>query len=354
MLLNSLFLKQFRSYDEYYFDFSPKINLICGGNAIGKTTVLEAIHLLMGGKSFRTSQTKDMIQVGQPYFFIEAAFKKNEIDQKLRFSFDGKNRHIFHNNTVCASASNLLGLMQGCVLTPDDASMVKGAPLARRHYLDMQNAQADPLYVHHLMRYNRAMQQRNVLLRSKQLATIESWEYEMANAAAYIVSQRSITTENLNIKLRELYRHLSGENEELALRYRSGPPEGLDSLGYRDFFIHLFYKHRKREADMGFTLNGPHKDDLLITIGDKEARFFASEGQQRSCIAAMRFAEWERLKERTYDMPLMLIDDVGISLDEGRRARLFELLTTLGQVFLTTTSDTWLESENKLVISIKR
>ncbi|MBA3816557.1 MAG: DNA replication/repair protein RecF [Parachlamydiaceae bacterium] len=345
MHLRSLYLHNFRIYEEAFYEFGPKINVISGPNARGKTSILEAIYFLMTGRSFRQTQVSDMIRHGASSFYIEASFIKHGIEQTLRVHCSGKDRRIVYNNTLCASSSDLLGLLLGAVIHPDDATVVKGAPEARRHLLDVQIAQANPLYIHHLTRYNRAMRQRNHLLRAKTAATIESWEHEMANSAAYIVYQRLQTIEDLQEKGQRLHNLICGGNDTLELAYKSAAVlrsisvADIDILQLRTYYLEQYSKQRKREMELGVTLIGPHKDDVFIGLNTNEARFFASEGQQRSCVAALRLAEWECLKANSYEMPLMLIDDVGMSLDYSRRTRLFSHLPALEQVFLTTTEE---------------
>lgn len=338
MHLRTLYLQNFRLYDEVVFEFCPQVNLICGPNAKGKTTVLEAINILMTCKSFRTAQLADMIRKGSSYFYIEGIFVKNGLEQRLKFSFDGKERRIIFNSTMCTSA-NVLGLLQGVVMTPDDASLVKGSPSVRRQFLDLQIAQADPLYVHHATRYARALRQRNCLLKAKNPASIETWEQEMANAASYLSQQRARTIDDLQVLGKALHQTLTDSQDQLSLAYQSPSPfqQALSQL--RDYYVQLFNRHRRREMEFGATLNGPQKDDLGILLGEQEARFFASEGQQRSCVAALKLAEWVRLKDQCQETPLMMIDDVGLSLDRGRKEKLFRHLSGLEQVFLTTTEE---------------
>lgn len=339
LFLQKLYLRYFRRYDEVLFHFNPSLNTIIGPNAHGKTTVLEAIHFLMSGRSFRTQQLANLIQYDQNYFFIEASFNKQGIQQTLKISYDGNERKIIYNSTVCQSSANLLGLLQGVVVTPDNASLVKGSPLLRRHFLDLQIAQVDPLYVHHLTRYIRAMRQRNVLLKRKDLLTINSWEQEMALAAAYVTLQRTQAVADLQKLGNPLHVMLTGEEHLLTLEYRSSCCQINDMQLLREHYLHQWNKMRSREKEIGVTLYGPHRDDLLIKIGHQEARLFASEGQQRSCVMALRLAEWQRLQALSQEKPLMLIDDVGISLDSSRRQKLLAHLKTLGQVFLTSTED---------------
>jgi DNA replication and repair protein RecF len=339
LILQKLYLRQFRRYDEALYEFNPRINTIIGPNAFGKTTVLEAIQFLMTGRSFRTQQTSDLIQYGQSHFYIEACFIKQGIKQSLKISYDGSERKIVHNSTVCQSSSNLLGLLQGVVVTPDNASLIKGAPLVRRHFLDLQIAQIDPLYVHHLTRYSRAMRQRNVLLKKKDLSSIQGWEHEMAGAAAYVTLQRKQAVEDLQKLGNPLHAMLTEEQHPLILDYKSSCCHFEDIQLLREHYLQQWNKMRSREKEIGLTLYGPHRDDFSIKIGDREARLFASEGQQRSCVMTLRLAEWERMRAISQEVPLMLIDDIGISLDGTRRLRLMDHLQILGQVFLTSTDE---------------
>lgn len=333
MQLRSLYLKNFRIYDEASFTFGSRINLICGPNAIGKTTILEALYVLMTGGSFRATQNSDLIKAGASGFYIEAVFVKHGIEQSLKFAYEGKERKIIYNSTSLHSSSHLIGLLQGVLHVPDDVQLVKGAPQQRRHFLDLQIAQVDPLYIHHLTRYNRAMRQRNALLRTRNQATLETWESEMASASAYITDERARTVADLSCLGSALHNQLAG-SEMFALRYKTDV-KSFDCL--RDYYVQLFKKNRMREMDLGITLYGPHKDDFVIELNNQEARYFASEGQQRSSVSTLRLAEWTRLKTISEEAPLFFIDDLGISLDQTRRSKLVNSLTDLSQVFLTLT-----------------
>jgi DNA replication and repair protein RecF len=333
MYLKSLRLKNFRIYDERVFEFCPTVNAICGPNARGKTTVLEAIYLLIAGRSFRTAHIKDMIRHGADAFFVEARFVKHGIEQVIKFSSDGKSRRVVYNNTPCKSATNLYGLIHGVAMTPDDVELVKGAPGVRRQFLDIQLAQVDPLYVHYSSRYMRAMKQRNALLKKRRADSIEMWENEMSKAAAYIVQQRRGVASIIEKVANQVHGKLSRSTETLSLQYKTSAP--LEEL--QSYYSQMWQRHRPRELEAGVTFSGPHRDDLLVMVGENEARYYASEGQQRSCIASLRLAGWEQLKRRAEVAPLMLVDDLGVSLDASRRHELFSHLSDLKQVFLTTT-----------------
>lgn len=341
MHLRNLHLRNFRLYEDAVFTFSPGINVIKGPNARGKTSIIEALYFLMTGRSFRTSQTADLIRHGAGSFLIEASFVKHGIQQKLQVQYNGSERKVLYNSTPCASSLNLLGLLQGVVIHPDDATIVKGAPACRRNLLDLQLGQSDPLYVRHLTRYDKAMRQRNILLKAKNPATIDVWEEQMAHSAAYIIRQRLHATKTLELRGKEFYRNICGAKEELSLHYKANGTGDNIPAEERDIhvlFSDQFKRHRLKEMELGSTMTGPHKDDVLIALHGKDARGFASEGQQRSCVVALRLAEWERLKSTTaHETPIMLVDDLGISLDAGRRLQLLQHLSSLDQVFITTT-----------------
>ena len=337
MILKSLYLQQFRNYRDAYFEFNPSLNLICGPNAQGKTSLLEAIYYLMFGRSFRPGLHQDLIHKDFSSFYLEATFCKQEIEQKLSFSIDGKERKIIYNNTVLPNITHLLGIIQGVVMTPDDVNLIKGAPSIRRQFLDTQLAQVNPLYVHYLARYNKAMRHRNQLLKQNSQASIESWEHEMAHAASYIVQQRRRCLSTLNIHCQAYYHTLSGEGENLNLKYLSPAANFQQEGEIKAFYLHQFDKYRPREIILGHTLAGPHKDDIQININERDARFFASEGEQRSSVAALHVGEWKCLKEQAETTPLFMIDDATMSLDGKRRKKLLEQLSEMGQVFLTTT-----------------
>jgi DNA replication and repair protein RecF len=204
-------------------------------------------------------------------------------------------------------------------------------------------AQVDPLYVHHLTRFNRAMRQRNHLLRTKNLAGIESWEFEMANSSAYLTAQRIMAVSDLKTACQKLYEGLTAQPASFSIEYKTSAPIDKEMESLKKYYLTRYQTLRTREVQLGFTLTGPHKDDLSIEIDQREARFFGSEGQQRSCVAALRLAEWGRIKSYGDGIPLLLIDDIGMSLDETRLDSLLNQIQNLGQVFLTTTKELKIE-----------
>lgn len=327
-------------------DLSSGINVIAGKNAAGKTTLLEAIYLLMAGRSFRTAQMSDLAQNGASDFFVETRFAKSGVKQSLKMAQNGGERGLFHNSTSLPNLGCLLGILQGVLLAPHDIDLVKGAPAIRRHYLDLQMAQVDPLYVHHLLRYAKGLKNRNALLKSRKLSAIEGFEETMAFSAAYILRQRANLTVQLEGLLKEIYHEISGKNEPISLQYRSSFEPSPEAILKKLAFT------RNKDMEMGYTTLGPHRDDLKIQIYEREVKTFASEGEMRTMAAAMRLAEWQRMRQMTNEPPMLLVDDFGISLDPCRASSFAGIIKKLGQVIITQASDHIIFGNEAHVLSI--
>ena len=322
MQIHKLHLRHFRNYQEETFTFSPEINLIYGANAQGKTNLLEALFLIGTGRSFRTGHLKEAIGQNHPFFFLEAEFKKEGILQKVRLSFDGEVKKLDLNHTSYSHFNPLLGVIPTILLAPEDVQIITGAPAERRRLLNLHLAQSDPLYVFHLTRYTKALKQRNALLKQNSDDGIESWEALMVASATYLREKRKSLIEELQSDLHAAMQTLSVDQDTLTIHYKPS-------------FTTHYAKHRPREKLFGSTLLGPHRDDLEILINHLPAASFASQGQLRSAIAALRLAQWKHLS-RCHETPsLFCVDDFGVHLDKARQEALLAHLGSLAQVFLT-------------------
>lgn len=328
--LLSLHLKNFRNYNEAHLQFSPDVNTFTGENGQGKTNLLEALSLLMTGRSFRKAPLTELVQFGQKGFHLEALFEKEGVEQQLKISGIGKERWVTHNATALSTLSSLLGILPGVVLSPQDSLLVKGPPLGRRQFLDLLIARVDPSYLSCLTRYNEALKMRNALLRNQQLTAIESPEEIMANEAPLLIAKRKKQVQKLASQCTLLEEKLSCGRDTLTLFYES-------KCTTKEEFQNMYNELRTRDLENGCTSIGPHRDELTLLLHGKEARSFASEGQQRTAATALKLAEWLTLKEEIGTSPLLCFDDIGLSLDGIREKELFTLLTHQSQqVFLTT------------------
>jgi DNA replication and repair protein RecF len=326
VFLKNLYLRNFRNYIEAEVHFSERINLLYGDNAQGKTNMLEAIYLVATGRSFRTESLPELIRAGESFFFIEAEIVRDGVPQRVQISFDGTNKKVQLDATTYSSFNPLLGILPSVLYTPYDIELISGSPAERRRFLNLHLAQSDPLYVHHLTRFWKAMKQRNCLLRTKISESVDCWEIEMAQSAAYIEKARQEMVMELNPLLKKQGQKLTQKEEIHELHLQ---------LSASKAYLEQLKKNRNREMELGFTLTGPHRDDLSILIDQKLARSFASEGQKKTAIAALKLAEWERLTHRIGDRALMGFDDLGQHLDDTRQKLLRSSLNELGQVFIT-------------------
>lgn len=328
MFLKSLYLRNFRNYAETQADFQPKCNVLYGDNAQGKTNLLEAIYLIATGRSFKTMRLEELIRHGESFFYIEAVVVKDMISETIKLSFDGESKRLQTEANTYTSFHHLLGLLPSVLYAPNDTELITGSPILRRRFFNLHLAQSDPLYVHHLSRFWRAMEQRNCLLRMRNENDLDCWEAEMVHSASYLYTTRAEMSLELKEPLLSLSEALSGDKESLELRYQPSY--------HPDTYRKVLKKNRARELQLGLTLTGPHRDELQLSIEGKPARLFASEGQKKTAMAALRLAEWERLCRRIDAPALLGIDDFGLHLDNLRQELLCSRLDSLGQVFLTT------------------
>lgn len=329
MQLKYLYLRNFRNIAEKEFAFGPKLNIIHGENGKGKTNLLEAIILLSIGRSFRTQHLSELIRENETGFYLEAEMVRDQITHQIKLSFDGQTKRLQINGNTHSHFNPLLGLLPSVLYAVQNGELITGSPLLRRRFLDLQLAQSDPLYVHHLARFYRSMKQRNCLLRSQKLDGIESWEAEMAQAAIFIQKERKSLIESLQPLLAKEGETLSHSGELHEVGYNSSFPSEC-----RDYAEQL-RKYRRRDIELKQTLSGPHRDDLNFSIDQKPARSFASEGQKKTSLAALKVSEWRHLSLRSDALPLMAVDDLGQPLDGKREERFVSILDTLGQVFIT-------------------
>lgn len=334
-MLKQLYLQDFRNYSEAEITFSPKVNWLVGNNAQGKTNILEAIYLLSCGRSFRTSQLSQLIRKGSSRFYLEALFEKDSVNQTIKLSYDGEMKRLQINATAYSHFTPLIGLMPMVLYAPEDSALVGGAPATRRKFLDLHLAQVDPLYLHHLARYHRALKQRNELLKKKREEMIDTWEEMMAPSAVYLMQKRQTLIQSLKDPLKEMVKTFSSGADGLSIDYQPSL-----SFGGQESIVKQLQAQRKKELHIGTTLSGPHRDDFHFSIGELSAKAYASVGQKHSIVAALRLCIWEHLKAQSGETPLLGIDDFGAHLDETRQKKFVEHLQGLGQIFLTSPTAT--------------
>lgn len=340
MILRRLELCNFRNIAALSANPGEGVNILYGENAQGKTNVMEAIWLFTGAKSFRTARDSEVVRKGEAAARLDAAFFTGGREQTVRITIgDGKQAWI--NGVETDSVSELAGRFCCVVFSPVHMGIVKGGPAERRRFLDTALCQLHPSYITVLREYGRVLAQRNALLKdisysAELLDTLDTWDQSFAGLAARVYRLREPFVRRLSEQAEGIYRGISSGREPFSLSYRPGSQteysEDLNLL--RDRIAEELRKTRAQDLRNGSTAIGPHRDELEITVGGMNARAFGSQGQQRSCVLALKLGEGEVLRTITGVPPVILLDDVMSELDHNRRGYILNSLTG-SQIFIT-------------------
>jgi len=341
--------------------------LLEGANGQGKSNLLEAAYLLAIAKSNRASMDREMVRsearIGpQPHAQILAHLTLADGDVRLQVDFspsgNSGNPHseaetatseaaIFHKsfrvNGVGRRASSVVGVLNAVMFGAEDLELVYGTPSIRRRYLDILISQLDDRYLRSLQRYHKILAQRNHLLkrirhRSASADELQFWDVELIAEASFIIEQRANTLASLNDIVAPLHSELAGVDDMLELVYRPSIdiPQEVTVDVAAEILTEGLADERSREIAQGFTILGPHRDDVEPQIAGMQASAYASRGQVRTVVLAMKLAEAEHLKRRRGQEPVLLLDDVLSELDSGRRNLVLDKAATYQQCFITT------------------
>lgn len=334
--LERLEFHDFRIFSRTSLHPSPGVNILCGANAQGKTTVLEGIALLSSGRLMRGSKDAQAIRHGQDLARVEGQLGVTGSELAVELKSAGRKR-VELNGMSLGRASDLIGRMPVVSFSAADLSIVTGEPSDRRLFLDSELAQLFPAYLKNLTIYKRALEHRNALLRQAQEQFVpeevfEPWDDQISNSGTALRKARAEWVTRLRGHAASAHSSL-GAGEPLDVSY-SIRDEGDDVGSLRQ----ALSQNRRMEVARGSTCFGPHRDDLAITIMGTEARYFGSQGQQRTAVIAIKLGVLQEAQDVMGMPPILLLDDVFSDLDTSRRSRLMELtLSCGGQVFLTCT-----------------
>ena len=341
--------------------------LLEGANGQGKSNLLEAAYLLAIAKSNRASMDREMVRsearIGpQPHAQILAHLTLADGDVRLQVDFspsgNSGNPHseaetaaseagVFHKsfrvNGVGRRASSVVGVLNAVMFGAEDLELVYGTPSIRRRYLDILISQLDDRYLRSLQRYHKILAQRNHLLkrirhRSASPDELQFWDVELIAEASFIIEQRANTLASLNDIVAPLHSELAGADDMLELVYRPSIdiPQEVTVDVAAEILTEGLADERSREIAQGFTILGPHRDDVEPQIAGMQASAYASRGQVRTVVLPMKLAEAEHLKRRRGQEPVLLLDDVLSELDSGRRNLVLDKAATYQQCFITT------------------
>ncbi len=348
MKLLELSVHSFRNIEHLKIKPAQGVNLFWGGNAQGKTNLLESIYYLVTGRSFRTRQDRDVLPWNAPSETVATVHGKIQTHQsqyQIVVAIAHNQKQITSNGKTLASLGLLWGKMNAVLFTPSDLDVVQGPPTIRRRFLDMEGCQINHSYLYHLQRYAQVLRQRNALLKSNideqdLVNSLDTWDEQLAVSAAEIFCFRRDFIKRLARAAQKLYSGIADSNETLDLAYDNfiGTDDtGLNAAAAEELYRIALRRSRGEDLYRGLTTCGPHRDDFHILIGGQDARTFASQGQQRSAIIALRLAEIQLMQEYTGRTPLLLLDDIVSELDEHRRHHFLSLLKPRLQTFITGT-----------------
>ena len=317
--------ENFRSIEKCDIEFTDGVNLIYGGNALGKTNVIEGIYLFSRGRSFRTAQERDMVRYNEQGFRVALEYDSRDGENTLEYASFGREKRRRKNGYPVKSVREMIEGFKAILFHPDDLSLVKGGPEERRAFLNVAAAQCYPAYISDYSRFQTALDNRNALLKnaSKGLYTDEgelyAWSESMAEYAAYIYKTRTEYLKKLEVYVREIGLKISDGKEEISFEYKSDIEIGGDREAVREEYLKALTSSLEKEKIVGTSLYGPQRDDIIIKINGQPTRGFASQGQQRSIVLSMKLAEGEVIRDVFGEYPVFLLDEMLSELDESRR-----------------------------------
>ena len=341
MQVTSLSLSCFRNYEKAVIEPDAGVTVFTGPNAQGKTNILEALHLCCLGKSHRTSRDEELIQWGKDTarVTVKTAQRDGTHEVAVILSRTQKKKKTVRIGLRQAERiGELLGHVCGVLFSPEDLQIVKEGPAERRRFMDMQLSQLRPAYFYALQRAVRTLNQRNALLKEiarnpSLLPTLDMWDEQLARVGAVICENRREAVDKLAQLARSAHLSLTGGREELNLRYVS---QVADAQNVYEALLERLARARSEDLRRMTTTVGVHRDDIAITIDGREARTFASQGQQRSAVLSLKLAQLEWAGQESGEAPILMLDDVMSELDPNRRRQLIERIDRV-QTFVTCT-----------------
>lgn len=317
MNIRSIELKNFRNYENLEISFDEGTNILFGDNAQGKTNILEAAYMSGTTKSHKGSRDKEMIRFGEEEAHLKTVVARGgreyQIDMHLK-----KNRAkgIAIDKIPIKKASELFGILNIVFFSPEDLNIIKNGPAERRRFLDSELCQLDRIYLADLTNYNKILAQRNKLLKDMIYRpglsdTLPVWDMQLIETGKKIIRRRKQFVDELREIVSDIHYRISGGKEELFLKYEPN----IDDI----FFEDELNRAKEKDKKICQTSVGPHRDDLLFSIGDIDIRKYGSQGQQRTSALSLKLSEIELVRKSISDTPVLLLDDVLSELDSSRQ-----------------------------------
>lgn len=334
-MLKSLKIYNFRNWKELEVSFDP-ITIFVGPNGIGKSNLLEAIVMVGTSRSHRTQFDKEIIAWGEDFSRLIAT---NDDKEKIELVVTKDNGSILKKLKINNSPKkiiDILGIMPVVIFSPDSMELITGSPSLRRRFLDIVLSQIDYQYAFHSLKLRKILKNRNLILQSikmnySSIDELNFWDKELIESGSYIFLKRIRLINQLNEKIKKFHQIISGTNRDLKIEYFSKLKNEREKDRIKDYYQELIKSTRREEIERGLSLIGPHRDNFRFLIDEKDSAKFASRGEIRTIVVALKIAELEFIKS-----PILLLDDVFSELDETRRRHLLELTSNQQTVIATT------------------
>lgn len=355
MIINFLKLKGFRNLKplELTFDNNQLVSAFVGNNGHGKTNLLESIYLSALSKSFRTRANMDLVNFNEDFVRINCSVMCDELKRLEIIITRHPAQKVLKVNGVKKKSSEFIGNLKAVFFSPDDLSEMAFAPRLRRRYMDILLSQLNHEYLDILIKYQEVLRNRNALLKKIREGKASSdeldfWDNKIAELGLYISQQRLNLVIDLQVSLNSLYKSISKTNDILEIVYQSTCDNSVDINN----LLITINENRDKDIASGSTKIGPHRDDLQFIINKHDMVYFASRGEWRSLVLALKFAEIKLIEEKCGNKPVLLLDDVFSELDEVRQKFLFDSIKNI-QTFISTTHKEFLDGINCKIYRVK-
>ena len=342
MTLEQLTIMNYKNIVEAQLQFSPKVNCLIGNNGMGKTNVLDAIYYLSYCKSFTSNNDHSAaINHQAPFMMLQGRYSRRGSTEEISLSVQrGKRKTVKRNGKDYKRLSEHLGLLPLVMVSPLDWDLIRGGGEERRRLMDQIISQGNHQYLDALIRYNKALEQRNSMIKHdyRDPLLYESVEQAMDSAAIVLHQARKQWLDEFSPIFMRYYQAIAGDAEQVRLSYKSH----LSEMTMQQ----LLNANRDRDMIMGYTTRGVHRDDIDLWLGEHLMRKTGSQGQCKTYTIALRMAQFEFLKKYTGTTPILLLDDIFDKLDEQRVVSIINVVSNskdFGQIFITDTNRTHLD-----------
>ncbi len=338
MILENISIINYKNIKGVNLDLSPKINCLIGHNGVGKTNFLDAIYYLSFCRSANNPIDSQIIMHDENFFILEGNYRteQGDIENIYCGMKRGTKKHFKRNKKEYKRLSQHIGLVPLIYVSPSDSSLIEGGSEERRRLMDVVISQYDHSYIELLSNYNKALQQRNALLKMEEepdSSLLDIWEQEMARNGELLFQKRLAFVDELVPVFQQIYQQISGQREIVSLRYISHCQRGP--------LLDVIQRDRFKDRAVGYSLHGVHRDDLEMLIGDFQMKREGSQGQNKTFVLALKLAQFDFLRRTSSTTtPLLLLDDIFDKLDAQRVESIVQLVSgdNFGQIFITDTN----------------